>query len=55
MESVEDKAKRLGVPVIDGKEPIIGICGTCGKEIRKGDAPCQKQDCPVGRKMQLNS
>lgn len=55
-ETVEEKAKRLGLPIIPAKLPkmfskreAIGICGHCSKEIYLDSAPCRTPVCPVNR------
>jgi hypothetical protein len=58
-ESFKDKAERLGVPLIGGKDnwpepnfdanPIIGICGKCGLELHKVmHYFCSRSNCPTG-------
>lgn len=58
-ETVEEKAKRLGVPILPQKLPkmfsepedVLAICGHCGKEITLSQtAPCYGVNvCPLNR------
>jgi hypothetical protein len=54
-ESVEDKARRLGVPIISKKQgqlgfdQIVSICGDCGLELKRQMMySCPRADCPCG-------
>lgn len=58
-EPIEEKAKRIGVPVLPPREPIkpqesnpvVAVCGECGVEIRKCMMmSCSNPRCPVQRK-----
>jgi hypothetical protein len=54
-ETPEDKAKRIGVPVIPvnphiptGPNPTVSVCGKCGMEIKQVmHYVCNIPDCPV--------
>lgn len=58
-ETLEEKAKRLGVPLIKEKvdrdcspNPIVGICGKCGLEIHQVMFfSCLKSGCPIQPKV----
>ncbi len=54
--AIEGKAKLLNVPVLkplqDAREaqrnPIVAVCGFCGREVRARDKPCEAVTaCPV--------
>ena len=56
-ESIEEKAKRIGVPIIPAREvppsydpnPTVAICGACGLEIKQiMGYVCNKSNCPTG-------
>lgn len=62
MESPEEKAKRLGVPMIHqvaekpkvDPNPVVAVCGACGMEIRRVMyLSCQYYRCPVQLKWTL--
>lgn len=56
MSDFEEKARRLGVPLIPPKpkpqppgvgNPVVAVCGACGREIFQIDSYCCQQDnCP---------
>jgi len=54
-ETPEEKAKRIGVPLIPEKtipppsdNPTIAVCGKCGRELKKLEFYfCQKNNCPT--------
>jgi hypothetical protein len=53
-ETPEEKAKRLGVPLIPKRPPVnpwdvTGVCGECGLELRRTMGfVCSKGNCPCG-------
>lgn len=62
-ETPEQKANRLGVPLIPKKTPIpiresnpvISVCGECGHEIRALEHySCPQGNCPLGGTVTLN-
>lgn len=63
-ETPEEKAKRLGVKLYEDKakdwspqnpNPVIGVCGRCGIEIRMYNTTmiCSEIGCPAGRGPQV--
>jgi hypothetical protein len=63
-ETPVQKANRLGVPLIPKKpniprdkdpNPVIGVCGECGHELRKVEwRSCPLGNCPMGGTVTLN-
>lgn len=61
MENLDEKAKRIGVPVIPASppgskfpeaNPTVAICGACGMEMKQiMMMSCQRKDCPCFRKI----
>lgn len=57
-ETPEQKAKRLGVPLIPERkepnwpidiDPTISVCGKCGLELKRVmQYVCPQSDCPTG-------
>lgn len=54
-ESPQEKARRLGVPVIPPREkqptpdsnPVVSVCGECGVEMRRiMHIACGRERCP---------
>ena len=62
-ETFQQKANRLGVPLIPKKappmphnpNPVISVCGECGHEVRQAEyRSCPLQNCPLGGQTTLN-
>ena len=62
-ETPEEKAKRLGVnlipetqpwPIPTGHNPIVAVCGKCGREIKEVDFyACGSDNCPTQSKVMM--
>jgi len=65
LESIEDKARRIGVPIIPklperpekkpiDNNPVVAICGECGRNCHVIEwYYCSKQNCPIQVKPML--
>lgn len=64
-ETPQEKAKRIGVPIIPSKKKkkdkpkdphkkTIAVCGECGREVKEIDFySCNKDNCPVQNQIKM--
>lgn len=54
-ETAEERAKRIGVPFIKlltpqqcGPNPVVAVCGGCGRDVFRIDGySCPQNNCPI--------